>query len=298
MSDEKPDLLRQTEGFDRVHQSLTVTLIATRRDGDKDRSGVRVCRLDDSLSQVRASNVDPVFDFLPVEDTSGGIVGLYSGKNSLKTNDHGELHVRDCMCPLSEADLIGADATILDFIRRVRQKPLLVVSGGRIQGLVAWSDLQKLPVRAAVFGLVTGFELTMYEVIKRFCPEGDGWCEQLTPDRLKEAKKVFDQRGENDSDVELLLCTEFCDKRTILKRVLPFDPQTKNSGAIPLSKRQFEAKVKQIEKLRNDVAHASSYAMNWDAVESLKETVDALVKLRTQIKQMRPALRPGASTLA
>ena len=124
MSHEKPDLLRQSEGFERVHASLTVPLIATRRDGDKDRPGVRVCRLDDSLAQVRAANINPVFDFLPVEETSRDIVGLFSARSSSNADDdHGELLVRDRMCPLSEADLIGADATILDFIRRVRPKP-------------------------------------------------------------------------------------------------------------------------------------------------------------------------------
>ena len=290
MSHEKPDLLRQSEGFERVHASLTVPLIATRRDGDKDRPGVRVCRLDDSLAQVRATNINPVFDFLPVEETSRNIVGLFSAKSSSNADDdHGELLVRDRMCPLSEADLIGADATIFDFIRRVRPKPLLVVSGGKIEGLVAWSDLQKLPVRVAVFALVTGFELTMYEAIKTVFPKGDGWFEHLTLDRLAKAKNVFEQRGGNDSDVELLLCTEFCDKRTILKKSLPFDPQAKTSRAIPLFKREFEAQVERIEKLRNPLAHASTYAMNWADVERLKQTVTTLVKLRAHIKQMGPS---------
>ena len=31
MSHEKPDMIRQSEGFERVHEGLTVSLIATRR---------------------------------------------------------------------------------------------------------------------------------------------------------------------------------------------------------------------------------------------------------------------------
>ena len=150
------------------------------------------------------------------------------------------------MCPLSEADLIGADATIFDFISRVRPKPLLVVSGGRIDGLVAWSDLQKLPVRAAVFALVTGFELTMYEAIKTVFPEGDGWRKHLSDKRVKEAEAVCELRDGNESDVELLLCTEFCDKRTILKKCLPFDHRAKASRSMPMSKGKFESDVKRI----------------------------------------------------
>lgn len=286
MNREQPDLLRQSEGFERMHGSLTVSLIATGREGEGHGTGVRVCCLDDSLAEVRAANRDPTFDYLPVEAANGNIVGLFSAKSSMNpAGVDDELPVRDRLCPLSEADLIGADATILDFVFRVRPKPLLVVSGGRINGLVAWSDLQKLPVRAAVFALVTGFELTMYEAIKAIFPEGDGWRKHLSGNRLEDAEKVYKMRGANESDVELLLCTELCDKRTILKKCLQFDFQAKSSGAVPMSKKKFEDEVKRIEDLRNPLAHASPYAMKWDDVENLRKTVKTLVELRQHIKR-------------
>ena len=293
MSQEKPDLLRQSEGFERVHASLTISLIATCRDGDNDRPGIRVCSVDDSVVQVRADNVNPAFDYLPVEESSRDIVGLFPAKSyaNAAESDEGAL-VGDCMHPLSEADLIGAGASIFDFICRVRPRPLLVVSGGRIEGLVAWSDLQKLPVRAAVFALVTGFELTMYEAIKAVFPSGDGWQEYLTDDRLRKAEEEFKNRRGNDSDVELLLCTGFCDKRTILKKRLPFDSQGKKSAAMPISKGRFESDVEKIEELRNSLAHANSYAMNWDEVKDLRDTVKILVKLRKHIKRLSVMTRP------
>ena len=289
MNGEQPDLLRQSEGFERIHGSLTVSLIATGREGEGHGTGVRVCRLDDSVAGVRAANLDPVFDYLPVEAADGNIVGLFSAKNS--ENSAGaddELRVRDRLCPLSEADLMGADATILDFIARVRPEPLLVVSGGRINGLIAWSDLQKLPARAAVFALVTGFELTMYEAIKAHFPEGDDWGTHLNNNRLECAEKVYEERGSNESDVDLLLCTQFCDKRTILKKCLTFDPQAESPGAVPMSKGKFEDDVKRIEALRNPLAHASSYAMKWDDVANLSKTVTTLVELRQHIKRAVP----------
>ena len=180
------------------------------------------------------------------------------------------------MCPLSEADLIGEDATILDFIMRVRRKPLLVVAGERIQGLVAWSDLQKLPVRAAIFALLTGFELTMYEAIKELLGD-DGWQEHLGC-RLKMAENTYTDRTGNNSEVDLLLCTQFCDKSTILRKHLSFGAQVE----LPMltSKRKFESAVKKIEELRNSVAHANSYAMGWGEVEKLKQTVKTLIDLR------------------
>ncbi len=281
MNREKPDLLRQSDGFERIHMNLTVSLIATSRDCDGHDPCVRVCRVDDSLADVKAANIKPIYDYLPVEGTDGRIVGLFSAKGSVDGDDE---FVRDHMCPLSEADLIGADATILDFVYRVRPQPLLVVSGGRINGLVAWSDLQKLPVRAAVFALVTGFELTMYEAIKAVFPRDVGWREHLSGPRLEKAEDVYERRGGNESDVELLLCTEFCDKRTILKKCLPFDTHAEDSGAMPMSKKEFKDEIKRIENLRNPLAHASSYAMKWDHVMNLRQTVTTLLELRERIK--------------
>ena len=154
------------------------------------------CHLNDSLADVKAANLNPIFDYLPVEGADGNIMGLFTANRSKMGADGDDKSlVRDHMCPLSEADLIGADATIRDFILRVRSKPLLVVSNEGIDGLVAWSDLQKLPVRAAVFALVTGFELTMYEAIRAVFPEGDGWREHLGGKRLKDAEDVYDERG-------------------------------------------------------------------------------------------------------
>ena len=268
-----PDMLRQSEGFERVHESLGVFLIATPRDN------VRVCHPEDSLAQVRSDNTISAFDYLPVEEAcQKGIVGLLAAKHYACSASEGDEQalVRDCMCPLSEADLIGEDATILDFIMRVRRKPLLVVAGERIQGLVAWSDLQKLPVRAAIFALLTGFELTMYEAIKELLGD-DGWQEHLGC-RLKMAENTYADRTGNNSEVDLLLCTQFCDKSTILRKHLPFGAQPE----LPMltSKGKFKSAVKKIEELRNSVAHANSYAMCWGEVEKLKQTVKTLIDLR------------------
>ncbi|MDE0072731.1 MAG: hypothetical protein OXR82_20390 [Gammaproteobacteria bacterium] len=80
MNREQPDLLRQSEGFERMQRSLTVSLIATSREGEGIGPSVRVCRLDDSLAEVRAANLNPIFDYLPVEAADGNIVGLFSAK--------------------------------------------------------------------------------------------------------------------------------------------------------------------------------------------------------------------------
>ncbi len=60
------------------------------------------------------------------------------------------------MEPLSDANLISADAGILTFVMSADQAHCrLVVDGDRIDAIVTLSDLQKLSVRPAVFLLIT-----------------------------------------------------------------------------------------------------------------------------------------------
>ena len=171
---QKPDTGRQSEGFEEVHGGLTAGQIAVLR------LELRMCNASNRVSEIRARNRDPVFDYLPVNDAGGHLIGLLSNQAiGTASRDGDDARVGDHMDPLSEADLIGAGTPIVDVIGRIRQKPFLVVSGQKIIGMVAWSDLQKLPVRAALFALVTGFELTMYEAIKRHFGKQDDWTEHL-----------------------------------------------------------------------------------------------------------------------
>ena len=268
MGVEKPDTSRQSEGFEEVHGGLTAGQVAVLR------SKLRTCSASNRVSEIRARNCDPVFDYLPVQDADEHLIGLLSNQRIGDESDDDEgARVVDRMDPLSEADLIGEKTPIVTLIDRIRKKPFLVVSGQEIIGMVAWSDLQKLPVRAALFALVTGFELTMYETIKRHFGKRDDWTMHLDKDRLSKAKKEYRERRERGSDVDLLLCTQFCDKRDIL--IGSFD--------FTMGKKKLEKHFRAIERVRNDIAHANNYAMTFEQAQLLRTTLRTLGELRAQI---------------
>ena len=268
MHGEKPDTSRQSKGLGEAHAGLTARLIAVLR------PNIRTCSANDRVSEIRVRNCDPVFDYLPVEDANGHVIGLLS--NSVvgaASRDGDGATVGDHMEPLSEADLIGAATPIIALISRIRRKPFLVVSDQEIIGMVAWSDLQKLPVRAALFALVTGFELTMYETIKRHFQKRVDWTEYLDKSRLCMAEKEYRDQCERGSDVDLLLCTQFCDKRDILIKSFEF----------AVGKQQLKQKFRAIERIRNAVAHSSNYAMTFEQAEGLRVTLAGLGELRRLI---------------
>lgn len=97
------------------------------------------------------SNPDD-FDFIPVLDDANdeSFVGLFHAADIRKRGISDGL-VSSFYIPLAEEYLIGADASILDFVVQADSRPCrLVVSGAQIVGLVTLSDLQRLPVRAAL----------------------------------------------------------------------------------------------------------------------------------------------------
>ena len=271
MHGEKPDTSRQSKGFEEVHAGLTVGQIAVLR------PKLRMCSASNRVTEVRSRNRDPVFDYLPVEDADGHLIGLLSNDaidNASRDGD--DVRVGEHMDPLSEADLMGAGTPIVALIGQIRRKPFLVISAQEIIGMVAWSDLQKLPVRAALFALATGFELTMYEAIRRHFGKRDDWTKLLKGHRLCRVKTKYREQCERGSDIDLLLCTQFCDKREILTKSFNF----------AIGKQKLGKKFRAIERMRDDVAHANNYAMSFEQAEQLRATLVILRRLRRQINAL------------
>jgi hypothetical protein len=212
------------------------------------------------------------FDFLPVIDGTR-IVGMF---NVAEYRDRRTLDtVWRRYSPLSEEYLIGADASILDFVLDADQRRCrLVISGPKIIGLVSLSDLQKLPVRAALFALVTGFEITMAELIRRLLPTDRDWLDLLADSRQKKIEDEKSRAKKEDVYVDSLLFTQFCDKRDILKQNIREDDQ-----------QSFNESLIRIERLRNSIAHANDYASSPFEAEKVWEIVRELLRWMDQLER-------------
>ena len=258
-SDTSPDLMMDFQ------DGLPVRLIATPR------SSFKTCRTDEELARVVKRNVEP-FDYFPVvdaaEDARETIVGLID----LVPFMHGETPqgmVKDRMRRLSEESLIGADSSILAFVMGAdRHRCRLVVSGSEIGGLVSLSDLQRLPVRAALFAMITHAEITMAGAIRRELNGSDAWIDRISLDRQCQIKKEMEKSAIEDTFVDSLLFTQFADKITIIRKSPLFNE----------NKTAFKTEMRVIQKLRNQLAHANDYASTRAAAEHVCETVRSIDK--------------------
>jgi hypothetical protein len=255
--------------FQSLHAGLTVRLIATHREE------LKTCKKADLVSDVLDANPDE-FDFIPVLDGSGDesrFVGLFHAADIRKSGVV-DGPVSSTYLPLAEEHLIGADASILDFLVQADGRPCrLVVSGSQIAGLVTLSDLQRLPVRAALFALITGFEMTMASFIRAKLPDAGTWMAMLKPRRLEKIQREISIAQAKDAFVDKLLFTQFADKAEIVKRL---NPAGMNGPAL-------ERQLKDFQNLRDSLAHANEYAASPDQAKHVCDLVRKLLRMRREI---------------
>lgn len=255
------------EVLERVQSSLTVGMIMTPRDD------LMTCRRDESAAAVTTRNVHR-FSFIPVEDSDGRFLGLYNAERWFEA-DAPDAKIENDFDPFSEDLVIGADASIFDFVRKADDRPTrLVVSGHQIAGLISLSDLQQLPVRAALFTLMTSLEIVMARRIEAEWADGsDEWMGLISKDRQERLHQMIAQAKDGDNYVNDIVYTQLCDKVTIiLKRRL-----------LTGSRRQLGAKFKKVESLRDDIAHANFYAETPEAARIVCATVRTIFEIKTEL---------------
>jgi hypothetical protein len=241
-----------------LQKGLTIALIATAR------VSLETCTSDDMLPSVMASPRYNDFDFLPViEPKTSRIVGLIEIA-PYRQGGAPVARVDSMMTHLSEDNLLGADASILMFVRNAdHQKCRLIISEHEISGLVSLSDLQRLPVRASIFGLITYLEIIMTRVIRCVFKGSEKWLDSLSEGRRQKLQDEIKLAREKNAFVEALLFTQFADKATILHR----SERRKVRGA------DFKSEFRMIQTLRDHLAHANDYAASPEAAVVTCETV-------------------------
>lgn len=227
------------------------------------------CAEDEPVIEVIRRNQDTKYDFLPVTgktvDDEGQIVGMLE-MASLTEHEIALAKVGECMKLLSERYLVGADTSVIEFIRHADERPCrLTVAGESVSGLACLYDMQKLPARAALFALITHLEISMADVITEICLDSSEWLNRLTMDRREKIAHEIARAKNEGAFVNPLLYTQFGDKATILRK----EPWIKH-------KNRFRQEMQAIQRLRDSLAHANDYASTRDACRAVCRSVRSL----------------------
>jgi len=253
------------EALERVQRSLTVNLIMAPR------NDFAVCRCDEKHSDVAAKNLERNYSFFPVEvedDNGKRILGLYDAQRWFESEAPENL-IGDDFKKFSEDLVIGADASIIDFVKEADEHPTrLVVSRNGVAGLVSLSDMQLLPVRAALFTLITLLEMTMARRIKERFSDPKEWLVKLSEDRRARIEEQICKAKKVDQFVSEVAFSQLKDKsRIIVNERLIYGEESKKS---------LNKKFEKIRELRDDIAHANNYAASPSEARKTCRTVRSI----------------------
>lgn len=231
------------ENLRRVQGQLTVALIMVPRDK------LLTCSPEDTAWDTAAQNTN-MYSYLPVLDRCRQVIGLYDASRwfsrPASASPIGEDFLR-----LSEDIVIGADASIFDFIQQADTHPTnLVISGNRVAGLVSLFDIQQLPVRAAIFALVTSFEMALALAIECRWPSPEDWLAMLSEGRQEKLKAEIEKSRRSDTFVSAIAFTQFADKADLVRK----------AGMLEGISCSLKVDLADIQSLRDNIAHANSYA--------------------------------------
>jgi len=259
--------------FQRLDLGLTVNLI------DTPRQFLRGCQTSTIVGPDLEHRDFEDFDFLPVFE-GGEIVGLLDRVRALSRKAERGKRVADVMAACGEANLISGRSGVRDFIRTADVAPArLVIDGTRISGIVTIADIQKLPVRVAIFSLITHLELLMTEVLSNeLGPDGDPFT-YLNGKRAKDAWDRWMNLQREQVAIDQLTALELCDKRDLLAKFQPVD----------VGRDRIRRELGRIERLRNQIAHSGRYAGT--RAEATK-AIRAIQLAETWIQRLRIVAEP------
>lgn len=225
---------------------------------------LNACNKDADPGIVRQTIEDKDFDTIGVIDGVDRVIG-YVEKKDLYSNS-----IQSAMKPF-EPGLIVSDSTPISKLLTILKTKefVFVISEDNIRGIVTRADINKPVVRIYLFGIISLFELHLNFWIRKFYSD-DSWLDCLNVTRKNKTIEVLKSRKEKNDELSLLDCLQFCDKRDILMQSEGFLKQ------FSYLEKKFERFLKDIEIVRNDLAHSQNYvykSLKWeDFVVTINET--------------------------
>lgn len=123
---------------------------------------------------------------------------------------------------------------------------------GEIAGVITRNDLQKAPLRMWLFGAITLFDMNLTWAIEELYP-GDSWQELVSTGRRDKAIALHAERRRAGSDCRMVDCLQIKDKSDILLK------DKENMSVLGFSSRnEADRAARDVEKLRNHLAHAQA----------------------------------------
>ena len=170
--------------------------------------------------------------------------------------------------------VIDGEASMSDVIHILtRHTYCFVQILGDIVGVIDRSCVNKPIARMWLFGVITLVETRLLELIQQHFPD-DSWRSEITETRLQKASEIQQERKRRGQHCTLIECLQLSDKMQIMLGHQPtFDAMNFRS------RKSGKLVAKEIEQLRNHLAHAQDIAShNWAQIVRFTQRIDELTR--------------------
>jgi hypothetical protein len=151
-------------------------------------------------------------------------------------------------------------------------KWLFIEENQSITSIVTRADRDSIPVRIWLFGMISLMEKQIREKIQK---QEIVWDELISKDRFLKAQELFQNKWNDNEEIDLLSCTQLIDLSSIIRknRNKFFDVFDQS-----ISNTILENKFKKLEKLRNQLAHSNPIQMPWENILELMKIIKHALK--------------------
>lgn len=174
---------------------------------------------------------------------------------------------------ISTHQVVSNDSPLTDVIHALGQFSYVFVEvDGDTPGVITRADMEKPVARMWLFGLIMLLESAIMQVIKELSGD-EAWTRLVSESRLQKARLLQEERARRKLPADLQDCLQFSDK---LEIVICRPDFVKKAGfqSMAAAKRV----VKELESLRNDLAHGQPVGMHdWPAVVRMSRQINYLL---------------------
>lgn len=178
----------------------------------------------------------------------------------------------DCVRPLSDEEVISESTPLIEVIDYLMVQPWLFVKERRsITGIVTKADLDSIPIRIWLFGMISLFETQLKDLIRE---KALNWESALSKKRLNEATSLYNKKVKSNEEVDLLSCIQISDLSSIIKKSkITFSSLIGNK-----SNTKITSDFHELTELRNALAHGQKIDIDWSEVNLLMKFIDGILK--------------------
>lgn len=174
----------------------------------------------------------------------------------------------DTTRPLHDSEVISETTPLLEVIEMLCVKEHVFVKvKKKVTHLVTRSDLDSIPVRIWLYGMISIFE---FEIKEKIVQLDLSWEGQLTPQRLAKAEELYALKLSKNEEISLLGCTQLGDVGTV---VFKSWDHFKILFPSEYPKKIIQSSFNKINSLRDALAHGQKLNLEWHEIHSLMKLI-------------------------